>query len=128
MSARVETPNRSAVASRVRHVGRWSRAHARTLGRASVWAVPVGVLLQIVSFVQQALHLFSPAPGERPFVIGVFVVVVLVGIAGVAAGMLAAPTVDGRRMGVFGAALGGATLVLFLIASAAIWNLLIALG
>lgn len=112
----------------MRGLGRFARRHARALGRISIWLVPLGFVLQIVSLAQQLTHLFAPAPGERPFVVAVFVAVVLLGIAGVAAGFLALPTPAGRRLGGFGAALGAALLVLFLVASAVLWNTLAALG
>jgi hypothetical protein len=97
-------------------------ARARGLGRLSLLIVPVGVVGQVVSFLQQVTHLFAPAPGERPVVIGLLVAVTVLGVAGVGCGLLAASSPNGRRTGALGAALGGATLILFLVASAFVWR------
>lgn len=98
------------------------RARARGLGRLSVLLVPIGVVGQVVSFLQQATHLFAPADGERPGVVAVLVTVTVLGVLGVGCGLLAAASPEGRRTGALGASLGGATLILFLLASAFAWR------
>lgn len=98
------------------------RARARGLGRLSLLLVPVGVVGQVVSFLQQVTHLFAPAAGERPGVIAVLVTVTVLGVLGVGCGLLAAASPEGRRTGALGASLGGATLILFLLASAFVWR------
>ncbi|QCR18494.1 hypothetical protein [Agrococcus sp. SGAir0287] len=98
------------------------RARGRGLGRLSLLVVPVGMIGQVVSFLQQATHLFAPVAGERPGVVAVLVSVTVLGVAGVGCGLLAAATPDGRRTGALGAALGGATLILFLVASTFLWR------
>ena len=77
---------------------------------------------QVVSFLQQATHLFAPVAGERGGVVAMLVGVTVLGVAGVGCGLLAAATPDGRRTGALGAALGGATLILFLVASVFLWR------
>lgn len=109
---------------RLRAVAQQTLARSRGLGRLSVWLVLVGFLAQGFSLVQQASHLFSPAPGERPFVVAVIVLVVAIGVVGVVAGAIAACSPAGRRTGVFGASLGLAMLVLFAAASTFMWRLL----
>jgi len=98
------------------------RARGRGLGRLSLLVVPIGIVGQIVSLLQQATHLFAPVPGERGGVIAVLVSVTVLGVAGVGCGLLAAATPDGRRTGALGAALGGATLILFLVATVVLWR------
>lgn len=98
------------------------RARARGLGRLSLVIVPVGIVGQVVSFLQQATHLFAPVAGERPGVVAVLVAVTVLGVVGVGSGLLAAASPQGRRTGVLGASLGGATLILFLLASVFIWR------
>ncbi|MFC7431308.1 MULTISPECIES: hypothetical protein [unclassified Agrococcus] len=98
------------------------RGRARGLGRLSLLVVPIGVVGQVVSFLQQVTHLFSPAAGERPGVIAVLVSVTVLGVLGVGCGLLASSTPDGRRTGALGASLGAATLILFLVASAFVWR------
>lgn len=94
----------------------------------SLWLLAVAVALQVVSLVQQVSHLFSPRPGELPVLVIVLVVAVLVGLSGVVAGCIAATVPDGRRTGVFGAALGLGFLVLFGAATSFGWGFLDALS
>lgn len=98
------------------------RARARSLGRLSLVLVPIGVVGQVVSFLQQATHLFAPVAGERPGVVAVLVTVTVLGVLGVGCGLLAVAAPEGRRTGALGASLGGATLILFLAASAFLWR------
>ncbi len=98
------------------------RTRAAGLGRLSLLVVPIGVIGQVVSFLQQVTHLFSPAAGERPGVIAVLVSVTVLGVLGVGCGLVAASAPEGRRTGALGAALGAATLILFLVASAFAWR------
>lgn len=97
------------------------------LGRLSMWLLVAGVLAQGFSIVQQATHLFSPAHGERPWVVAVIVVVVVIGLACTLSGVLATLARPGRKTGAFGASLGLSTLVLFSAASTFMWGLLDAL-
>ena len=58
-------------------------ARARGLGRLSLVVVPVSVIGQVVSLLQQVTHLFAPAAGERPGVIALLVGVTVLGVLGV---------------------------------------------
>lgn len=98
------------------------RGRARGLGRLSLVIVPIGIVGQVVSFLQQATHLFAPVAGERPAVVALLVVVTVLGVLGVGCGLLAAASPEGRRTGALGASLGGATLILFLLASVFLWR------
>lgn len=103
------------------------RRRAR-LGVLSLWLLAAAVALQVVSLVQQLSYLFAPRPGELPLVVIVLVAAVLVGLGGVVAGCFAATVADGRRTGVFGAALGLGMLVLFGAATSFGWGFLDALS
>lgn len=103
------------------------RRRAR-LGVLSLWALAVAVALQVFSLVQQFSYLFAPKPGELPVLVAVLVMAVLVGLGGVVAGCVAATVPDGRRTGVFGAALGLGFLVLFGAATSFGWGFLDALS
>ena len=85
-------------------------------------------MLQVVSLVQQLSYLFAPRPGELPMLVIVLAAAVLVGVGGVVAGCIAATVRDGRRTGVFGAALGLGLLVLFGAATSFGWGFLEALA
>lgn len=104
-----------------------ARRRARC-GPLSLGLLALAVVLQVVSLAQQFSYLFAPAPGELPWLVGVVILAVLVGVAGVACGMIGATTADGRRTGVFGAALGIAFLVLFAAATSFGWGFLEALS
>ena len=97
-------------------------ARARGLGRLSLLVVPVAIVGQVVSLLQQVTHLFSPVAGERPGVIALLVGVTVLGVLGVGCGLVAASSPNGRRTGALGASLGGATLILFLVASLFLWR------
>lgn len=103
------------------------RRRAR-LGVLSLWALAAAAALQVVSLVQQFSYLFAPKPGELPLLVAVLVTAVLVGLGGVVAGCVAATVPDGRRTGVFGAALGLGLLVLFGAATSFGWGFLQALS
>lgn len=103
------------------------RRRAR-LGPISLWLLLLAVILQVVSLMQQFSYLFAPKPGEFPLLVAVVVLASLVGFAGVVCGIAAAMTTDGRRTGVFGAALGLAFLVLFAAATSFGWGFLDALS
>jgi hypothetical protein len=109
--------------ARVRSTDRRAR-----LGVLSLWLLAAAVLLQVVSLVQQLSYLFAPRPGELPLVVLVLAAAVLVGLGGVVAGCVGATVPDGRRTGVFGAALGLGLLVLFGAASSFGWGFLAALS
>ena len=117
-----ETPPRPAPARSPR-----DRRRAR-LGVLSLWLLAAAVALQVVSLVQQLSYLFAPKPGELPLLVIGVVVAVLVGLGGVVAGCVAATVPDGRRTGVFGAALGLGFLVLFGAATSFGWGFLDALS
>ncbi|MFA4840859.1 MAG: hypothetical protein WC580_04045 [Agrococcus sp.] len=117
-----ETPPRPAPARSPR-----DRRRAR-LGVLSLWLLAAAVALQVVSLVQQLSYLFAPKPGELPLLMIGVVVAVLVGLGGVVAGCVAATVPDGRRTGVFGAALGLGFLVLFGAATSFGWGFLDALS
>lgn len=104
-----------------------ARRRAR-LGPVSLGLLALAVVLQVVSLAQQFSYLFSPSPGELPWLVAVIILTVLVGVAGVVCGMIGATTIDGRRTGVFGAALGIAFLVLFAAATSFGWGFLEALS
>lgn len=103
------------------------RRRAR-LGVLSLWLLAAAAALQAFSLVQQLSYLFAPRPGELPVLVVVLVVAVLVGLGGVVAGCVAATVPDGRRTGVFGAALGLGLLVLFGAATSFGWGFLDALS
>lgn len=103
------------------------RRRAR-LGVLSLWLLAAAAALQLLSLVQQFSYLFSPRPGELPMLVIVLVAAVLVGVAGVVVGCLAATVPDGRRTGGFGAALGLGSLVLFGAATSFGWGFLDALS
>lgn len=103
------------------------RGRAR-LGPISLWLLPAGVLLQVVSLVQQFSYLFAPKPGEFALLVVVVILASLVGFVGVVCGIVGATTTDGRRAGAFGAALGLAFLVLFAAATSFGWGFLEALS
>lgn len=103
------------------------RSRAR-LGPVSLWLLLAAVALQVVSLVQQFSYLFAPKPGEFPLLVTVVIAASLVGCAGVVCGLMGATTTDGRRTGVFGAALGLAFLVLFAAATSFGWGFLDALS
>ncbi|MGM1029694.1 MAG: hypothetical protein ACQEWM_07435 [Actinomycetota bacterium] len=103
------------------------RRRAR-LGVLSLWLLAAAAALQVVSLVQQVSYLFSPRPGELPMLVIVLATAVLVGLGGVVAGCVAATVPDGRRTGVFGAALGLGFLVLFGAATSFGWGFLDALS
>jgi putative copper export protein len=103
------------------------RRRAR-LGPASLWLLLAAGLLQAFSLVQQFSYLFAPKPGEFPLLVAVVILASLVGFVGVVCGILGATTADGRRTGVFGAALGLAFLVLFAAATSFGWGFLDALS
>lgn len=103
------------------------RRRAR-LGPISLWLLAAAVALQVVSLVQQFSYLFAPEPGEFPLVLTVVIAASLTGFVGVICGIVAATTADGRRTGVFGAALGIAFLVLFAAATSFGWGFLEALS
>lgn len=104
-----------------------ARRRAR-FGPISLGLLALSVVLQVVSLAQQFSYLFAPTPGELPWLVAVITLTVLVGVAGVACGMIGATTMDGRRTGVFGAALGIAFLVLFAAATSFGWGFLEALS
>ncbi|WP_146792771.1 hypothetical protein [Agrococcus baldri] len=103
------------------------RRRAR-LGPVSLWLLLLAVVLQLVSLVQQFSYLFAPKPGEYPLLVVVVVLASLAGCAAVVCGIAGATTTDGRRTGVFGAALGLAFLVLFAAATSFGWGFLEALS
>lgn len=103
------------------------RRRAR-LGVLSLWALAAAAALQGISLVQQFSYLFAPKPGELPLLVAVLVTAVLVGLGGVVAGCVAATVPDGRRTGVFGAALGLGLIVLFGAATSFGWGFLQALS
>ncbi len=103
------------------------RRRAR-LGILSLWLLAAAAALQVVSLVQQLSYLFAPKPGELPLLVIGVVAAVLVGLGGVVAGCVAATVPDGRRTGVFGAALGLGLLVLFGAATSFGWGFLDALS
>lgn len=103
------------------------RRRAR-LGPASLWLLVVAVILQVVSLVQQFSYLFAPKPGEFPLLVVVVVLASITAFVGVVCGVLGATTADGRRTGIFGAALGLAFLVLFAAATSFGWGFLEALS
>ncbi|WP_206447491.1 hypothetical protein [Agrococcus sp. KRD186] len=117
-----EPTSRPAPARSAKH-----RRRAR-LGPASLWLLAAAVILQVVSLVQQFSYLFAPKPGEFPMLVVVVILASLVGFVGVVCGVLGATTADGRRTGVFGAALGLAFLVLFAAATSFGWGFLEALS
>lgn len=98
------------------------------MGLVSLWLLAAAVALQVVSLVQQLSYLFAPRPGELPLLVIGVAAAVLVGLAGVVAGCVAATVPDGRRTGVFGAALGLGFLVLFGAATSFGWGFLDALS
>lgn len=104
-----------------------ARRRAR-FGPISLGLLALAVVLQVVSLAQQFSYLFAPKPGEFPWLVAVTILTLLVGLAGVASGILGATTTDGRRTGVFGAALGIAFLVLFAAATSFGWGFLEALS
>ncbi|WP_347755936.1 hypothetical protein [Agrococcus sp. ProA11] len=104
-----------------------SRRRAR-FGPISLALLALAVVLQVVSLAQQFSYLFAPKPGELAWLIAVIGITVLVGLAGVASGIVGATTPDGRRTGAFGAALGIAFLVLFAAATSFGWGFLEALS
>lgn len=103
------------------------RRRAR-FGPISLGLLALAAVLQIVSLAQQFSYLFAPKPGELPWLVAVIILTVLVGVAGVVCGILGATTTDGRRTGVFGAALGIGFLVLFAAATSFGWGFLEALS
>ena len=105
-----------------------TRDRRARLGRLSLWLLAAAVVLQVVSLVQQLSYLFAPRPGELPMLVIVLVTAVLVGVAGVVAGCVAATVPGGRRTGVFGAVLGLGMLVLFGAATSFGWGFLEALS
>ncbi|ROR65124.1 hypothetical protein [Agrococcus jenensis] len=109
--------------ARVRSTDRRAR-----FGVLSLWLLAAAVVLQVVSLVQQVSYLFAPRPGELPLLVAVLVTAVLVSLSGIVAGCIGATVPDGRRTGVFGAALGLGLLVLFGAASSFGWGFLEALS
>ena len=71
---------------------------------------------------------WAPRPGELPVLVIVLVLAVTAGLAAVVVGGMAARSTDGRRTGVFGAALALGFLVLFGAASWFGWGFLGALS
>lgn len=103
------------------------RRRAR-LGPVSLWLLLAAVILQVFSLVQQFSYLFAPRPGEFAVVVVVVVLASVIAFSGVLCGILGATTAEGRRTGVFGAALGLAFLVLFAAATSFGWGFLEALS
>lgn len=103
------------------------RRRAR-LGPLSLWLLLLAVVLQVVSLAQQFSYLFAPRPGEFPLLLTVVILASLVSFVGVVCGIMGATTTDGRRTGVFGAALGIAFVVLFAAATSFGWGFLEALS
>lgn len=101
---------------------------AARLGAMSLWLMLGALVLQGVSLVQQLSYLFAPRPGELPVLVVVLVLAVAAGLAAVVVGGMAARKTDGRRTGVFGAALALGFLVLFGAASWFGWGFLGALS
>lgn len=97
-------------------------------GALSLWLLAIAVVLYGVSLAQQMSYLFAPRPGELPLVVAVLVAAMVLGLSGVVVGCIAATKPDGRRTGVFGAALGLGLLVLFAAASWFGWGFLSALS
>jgi hypothetical protein len=117
-AAAVERPARRVVVDR----------RAAFHGRLSILLLLAAIVLQTVSLVQQFSYLFAPRPGELAILIAVLATAVLVGVAGIVVGCMAATKADGRRAGVFGSALGLGFLVLFGAASWFGWGFLGALS
>lgn len=109
--------------ARVRSTDRRAR-----FGVLSLWLLAAAVALQVVSLVQQLSYLFAPKPGELPLLVVGVAAAVLAGVGGIVAGCIAATVPDGRRTGVFGAALGLGFLVLFGAATSFGWGFLDALS
>ncbi|WP_405219607.1 hypothetical protein [Agrococcus sp. Ld7] len=103
------------------------RRRAR-FGPGSLGLLALSAVLQVVSLAQQFSYLFAPKPGELPWLIVVTGAAVLVGVAGVACGVIGATTAAGRRTGALGASLGIAFLVLFAAATSFGWGFLEALS
>lgn len=103
------------------------RRRAR-LGPISLWLLLLAVVLQVVSLAQQFSYLFAPRPGAFPLLLTVVILASLVSFVGVVCGIMGATTTDGRRTGVFGAALGIAFVVLFAAATSFGWGFLEALS
>jgi hypothetical protein len=101
---------------------------AARLGATSLWLMLGALVLQGVSLLQQLSYLFAPRPGELPVLAIVLVLAVGVGVGAIVVGCLAARSTDGRRTGVFGAALALGFLVLFGAASWFGWGFLGALS
>jgi hypothetical protein len=97
-------------------------------GALSLWFMLGALVLQGVSLVQQVSYLFAPRPGELPMLVLVLVAAVVAGVGAVVVGCIAARSADGRRTGVFGAALALGFLVLFGAASWFGWGFLGALS
>lgn len=97
-------------------------------GALSLWLLVIAMMLYGISLAQQLSYLFAPRPGELPLVVAVLAAAAVLGLVGVVVGSLAATKPDGRRTGVFGAALGLGLLVLFAAASWFGWGFLSALS
>ncbi|MCR8671818.1 hypothetical protein [Agrococcus sp. HG114] len=101
---------------------------AARLGTLSLLLLIAALALQGISFAQQLSYLFAPRPGELPVLVVVLVMAILTSLAAVVVGCMAAMKPDGRRKGVFAAALALGFLVLFGAASWFGWGFLGALS
>ncbi|WP_430592159.1 hypothetical protein [Humidisolicoccus flavus] len=104
----------------------WTGDNAKVFGRISAWMIPVNVILQVASFLAQFDLSLAPTPGQAQGVWTFFAIVVIAGILSVGLGLFALARPEGRRTGGIGAFLNAPLLLLFLLASNALWNSLAA--